>query len=438
MHLFLVNVGKLLANLKPLKKLKHMKPILKIALDTRRQKESGLYPVKLQISYRRETKRYGTDYSLTKDQFNYILNPSLYKGVFDTKVKRALSDIQLKLNAIQVHANEIITKLQDFSFEQFEKKLYQKKLATTDVYQYYETAIERYKEKERFGTASNYQCSLQSLKTFSPKLCFKDITVEFLEKYEAWFLGRGKSISTVGIYLRPLRAILNEAIEDGIISKENNYPFGKRRYQIPASKNIKKALTIEEMSRFFQYEPISGTWYDKAKDFFIFSYLGNGINMKDIALLKNGDIEGDYIRFTRAKTAQTNRTSSTQISICIVPEMRVIIDKWRNINQHSDNFLFPILDKSMNTERQCKIIQQFTKNINTYLKKITSSIGINKPVTTYFARHTFATVLRRSGASTEMISESLGHTSTKTTSSYLDSFEDDKYKEILSVLTKFN
>ncbi len=427
----------MLANLKPLKKLKHMKPILKIALDTRRQKESGLYPIKLQISYRRETKRYSTDYSLTKDQFNYLLNPSLYKGVFDTKVKRALSDMQLKLNAFQVHANDIITKLQDFSFEQFEKKLYQKKLATTDVYQYYYTAIQRFKDKERFGTASNYQCSLSSLKTFCPKLSFKDITVDFLEKYEAWFLARGKSITTVGIYLRPLRAILNEAIEDGIITKENNYPFGKRRYQIPASKNIKKALTLEEMSRIFKYEPLQGTWYDKAKDFFIFSYLGNGINMKDIALLKNRDIEGDFIRFTRAKTANTNRSSSTQFSICLVPEMKAVIDKWRTINQHPDNFLFPILDKSMSTERQGEVVKQFTKNVNTYLKRITSSIGINKPVTTYFARHTFATVLRRSGASTEMISESLGHTSTKTTNSYLDSFEDDKRKEVLAALTNF-
>lgn len=414
-----------------------MKPTLKIALDTRRQKESGLYPVKLQLTYRRETKRYSTGYNLTLDQFNYLLNPSLNKKAFDTKVRRALSEIQLQLSALQIQAHDICAQIPDFSFEQFEKKFFQKKLATTDVYQYYETAIQRFKDKERFGTASNYQSSLTSLKTFSPKLTFKDITVDFLEKYEAWFLARGKSISTVGIYLRPLRAILNEAIEDGIITKENNYPFGKRRYTIPASKNIKKALTLEEMSRFFKYEPLQGTWYEKAKDFFIFSYLGNGINMKDIALLKNSDIEDDFIRFTRAKTANTNRSSSTQISICLVPDMKAVIDKWRTINQHPDNFLFPILDKSMSTERQGEVIKQFTKNVNTYLKRITSSIGITKPVTTYFARHTFATVLRRSGASTEMISESLGHTSTKTTSSYLDSFEDEKRKEVFAALTNF-
>ena len=103
-----------------------MKPTLKIALDTRRQKESGLYPVKLQLTYRRETKRYSTEYSLTTDQFNYVLNPNIYKKTFDAKVKRALTEIQLILNAIQIHANDICSKIHDFSFQQFEKKFYQK------------------------------------------------------------------------------------------------------------------------------------------------------------------------------------------------------------------------------------------------------------------------------------------------------------------------
>lgn len=414
-----------------------MNPTLKMSLDTRRKKETGVYPVKLQITFQRETKRYSTGIDLSKEQFEYTLNPSNNKGLFEAKLKRELNEIQVKLNGMLARAIEISNKLVDFSFYQFDKKFNQKKLANTDVYQYYETAIQRFKDKNRFGTASNYQSSLTSLKLFKPQLTFREITINFLEEYEAWFLGKGKSISTVGIYLRPLRAIINEAIEDGIISKENNYPFGKRRYQIPASKNIKKALTLEEIGRYFKYDALPGTWFDKARDFFIFSYMGNGINMKDIALLKNKDLQGDYIRFTRAKTMHTNRVSSSQISICIVPEMRLIIEKWRSDNRNPESYLFQILEIGMSIERQGEIIKLFTRNVNTYLKLISKTIGIEKPVTTYFARHSFATVLRRSGASTEMISESLGHTSIKTTASYLDSFEDDKRKEIVAVLTNF-
>jgi integrase len=413
-----------------------MKPTLKIALDQRRKKETGLYPVKLQMTFLRETKRYSIGLDLTQDQFEYVLNPTKYKNRFDVATRRKLTESQFIINAMFTKASEIIKSI-DFSFQAFENKFYQKKLANTDVYQFYGQIIERLREKNRLGTADAYQCSLVSLKQFRPDLKFKDITASFLESFERWMLGRGRSVSTVGIYLRPLRAVMNEAIADGIISRETNYPFGKRLYQIPASKNIKKALTLEEMSRFFHFETLQGSWQDKARDFFLFSYLGNGINMKDICLLKNRDIEGEYIRFTRAKTQHTNRSSNMQISIYISPEIQAIIDKWRNPDQRPDSYLFPILEEDMNAEKQMLKIKQFTKNVNSHIKKIAVIIQIDKQVTTYFARHSFATILKRSGASTEMISESLGHSNLKTTASYLDSFEDEKRKEIVSVLTKF-
>ena len=414
-----------------------MRPTIKILLAKRRLKQTGRYPVKLQVIFQRKMKQYPVGVDLTDEEFDYVLNPTKYKGLFDAKTKRELVDVQVVINAKFAKANEIITKMIDFSFFIFERKLNQKKLANTDVYQYYENIIQRFRDKDRLGTADTYQCSLSSLKLFRPELSFREITVDFLEAYETWFLGRGRSISTVGIYLRPLRAVMNEAIADGIISRESHYPFGKRLYQIPASKNIKKALTIEEISRFFNFVALKGTWQEKARDFFIFSYLGNGINMKDITLLKNGDIQGEYIRYTRAKTQHTHRASNTKISIYISPEIQTIIDRWRSADHKPGGYLFPILEEGMNAAEQMLRIKQFTQNVNKNINKIAILLKIDKHVTTYFARHSFATVLRRSGASTEMISESLGHTSTKTTVSYLDSFEDDKRKEIMAALTKF-
>ena len=91
--------------------------------------------------------------------------------------------------------------------------------------------------------------------------------MEFLKEYERYLLDQGKFISTVGIYLRPLRPIVNEAIAEGFISKEF-YPFGKRRYQIPASRNVKKALSLQEMGKIYHYQPLIGTWWEKAVTFF--------------------------------------------------------------------------------------------------------------------------------------------------------------------------
>jgi integrase len=414
-----------------------MKPSTKILLVERRAKMNGKYPVKLQIIFQRTMKQYPTGIDLSPEEFNYVMNHSSVKSGLSALQKRSANEARIILNAFYNKANEIITRIEDFSFELFERKMNQKKLALTDVFQYYEERIRVLREKERIGTAETYQNSLSNLKLYRPKLTFKDITVEFLEGFEAWMLKRGRSVTTVGVNLRPLRAILNEAIADGIISRESNYPFGKHLYQIPAARNIKKALSREELSLIFNFKGLTGTWQEKARDYFVFSYLGNGINMKDIALLKNGNIEGEFIRFVRAKTQHTHRTATPPISILISTELQAIINRQRNVDRNPNAYLFPVLTDGLDAHIKAACVKQFTRNVNENLKRIAQELGIDKNVTTYFARHSFATTLKRSGANIAMISEFLGHTSIKTTSAYLDSFDDENRKEVLSVLTNF-
>lgn len=415
-----------------------MKPLIKILLDTRRPKNnSETYPVKLRVTFIKEQRLYSVDLYMTKEEFSLVQNPCTINKNEDPKFKRQLKEWKLKCDSVLVKANKICDDLPDFTFRLFESKFFQNKQSGTDVYLCYAETINRLRKNGKIGTANNYQCSMNSLRAFSAKLSFRDVDVEFLKGYETWLLSNGKSISTVGIYLRPLRAIINEAISEGKISKETHYPFGKRKYQIPAANNIKKALTLEEIGKLFHYEGIPGTWWQKARDFFIFSYLCNGINVKDIALLKYKNLDGDFITFTRAKTQHTNRTSSTPISIFLCAEARSIIERWKNVKGCSEDFLFPILEKDNTSERELRLIQQFTKMVNRYIRDIAKEVRIEKPISTYYARHSFATILRRSGASTEFIGESLGHTSTKTTASYLDSFENDTKKEWAKKLTEF-
>ena len=162
------------------------------------------------------------------------------------------------------------------------------------------------------------------------------------------------------------------------------------------------------------------------------------MNMKDIALLRFSSIDGSYLRFTRAKTQESNRVRSKQISIFISHDLRRIIDKWRNQEEKPEDFLFPILKDRLTPQRQLVLIQQFTKMVNTYMKLIAEELEIYKPITTYYARHSFATILRRSGTSTELISESLNHANVKTTVNYLDSFDDESKKDLANRLANFN
>ena len=419
-----------------------MKVLTAIILDSRKplkKKQSGtaipkaaeIYPIKLRVTFNRKQKYFPTNLSMSKMEFDSVMgkNP---KGDY----KRW----KLQLEGLEHKAQVIIESMPVFDFDQFTKKLNNDQLVREDVYGYYDQMIADYKQKDCLGTASNYSCSKQSLKNFKPKLVFYEITVDFLERYESWLLNNGKSVSTVGIYLRPLRSVINHAIANEVLSKDFNYPFGsksKRKYAIPTSKNTKKALENSELKRLFEYVPEAGTWHEKALDFWKFSYLANGINMKDVANLRYRDIDDDYIQFVRAKTKNTNQTSS-QIRIYQTDEIKAIITKWGNPQTQPSDYIFPILKNGLSSEKQRKVIQQFIKMVNRYMKVNFEKLGINKPCTTYTARHTFSTVMKRSGANVQYISEALGHSSISTTKAYLDSFEDDTKKKMAKLLTAFD
>jgi integrase len=245
----------------------------------------------------------------------------------------------------------------------------------------------------------------------------------------------GRSPNTIGMRIRALRAIFNEAIEMKIIKRENCYPFGKRRYQIPAGRNLKKALSKEEIARIYYYntdvEDIR-----RARDYWIFCYFGNGMNPKDVAYLTFKDVQEEFIVFTRAKTERSTRSNPKLISVYITKEMKLIIDRLGNkFTGNPDEFIFPIIDKGLNPLERFEQNKMFIRFINDRMKIIASDLGITRKVTTIVTRHSFSTHLKHDGASTEFIQEALGHTDKKTTENYLDSFENEVKKAFAKKLS---
>lgn len=412
-----------------------IKPNVAVILDKRRSKKNQLYPIKLRITYAREQRYYNLGIDMSPENFELVQGTNDLKKVTTLALRKQLQETRRKITLIVGKAYSIIDGMQIFDFKVFDRLINNEHTAYRDeVFPYYEQIIQNLVKEGRISTASNYRCSMHSIRQFRPKLKFRDITADFLREYEKWLRGTGCSISTVGVYLRPLRAILNIAIQDGIISKEANYPFGGRKYKIPATRNIKKALSKEEIKMIFEYQGPKDSWWQKARDYFVFSYLCNGMNMKDILTLRNCDIDGDYIRFLRAKTVNTNKANMMPISIFISEEVKRIINNYRRKSDTPTDYIFPVLLKNCSPEKMKADIQQFVKMINKHLADIAKQLGIEKKVTTYYARHSFATVLKRSGVSTEVISESLGHSSLHTTSIYLDSFDDEVKKDISKIL----
>jgi integrase/recombinase XerD len=117
--------------------------------------------------------------------------------------------------------------------------------------------------------------------------------------------------------------------------------------------------------------------------------------------------------------------------------MQQIIDYWGNKNKKPDTYIFPIFQPDITPLRKVELIELLGQAINDWMRKIRKKLGIEKSVSPYVARHTFSTVMKRSGASTEFIQEALGHTNIRTTENYLDSFEKEVKKEYAKNLVAF-
>lgn len=403
-----------------------------VVLDKRIQRKDGSYAVKLRLTFNRKQRYYPINISLTPEDWEKVQAPNPRKNA---------KELKLYLNSIEEKAIKIIRSMELFSFEEFEM-LYNKKPKTSnDTLGLFQEYIDELMEQKRIGSAESYKCALSSIKAFLSNkkkrvLHFTDITPEWLQQYENWMLENKKSLTTVGIYLRSLRTIYNIAISKGAVAREY-YPFGKRKFQISASRNIKKALSIEEIKKIFDYSPTKKS-EEFAKDIWIFSYLCNGANMTDIAKLRFSDITDSRIIFIRTKTQRTSRATQKPIVASMIPELKNIIEKY---SHHSlligNEYVFGIISSHDDEIVQRKKIKQFTKNINKGMKQIAEVLEIDSNLTTYTARHSFATVLKRSGAPLAFISESLGHKDLKTTESYLDSFEDETRIEFQKKLLDF-
>ncbi|MDR0574385.1 MAG: tyrosine-type recombinase/integrase [Tannerella sp.] len=151
--------------------------------------------------------------------------------------------------------------------------------------------------------------------------------------------------------------------------------------------------------------------------------------------LKYSNIHNGEISFLRAKTARTSKVKK-EVSAIITPEMQAIIDRWGNKEHKPDSYIFGYLSGSETPLEQKDKIQSTVKLCNKRLKKIGKAVGIDE-ISTYTARHSFATVLKRSGANISYISESLGHNDLKTTENYLASFEREEREKNARLLTNF-
>lgn len=394
-------------------------------IDRYHPKQDLTCKVSIRVTYLRKKKYYPTGISVQPSDFERAM----------TAKRRTDGDTRLfkRINSYLMKAIEAAEALPVFTFSQFEDIYLNNREAADSICFGFDKYINELKEEKRIGTAVSYECAKASLEKFKAGLKYADITPALLRKYENWMNENGNSQTTVGIYLRSLRTIFNRASIDKAL-----YPFGEKKgkYSIPTGRNIKKALNLQEIGKIYHYQPSQGSTAEMARDYWLFMYLCNGMNVKDFCLLKHKNIEGDILTFQREKTKRSKREQLPTV-VSLKPEAKAIISKWGQRSVSPETYIFPHLHKSMTAEQERQNVQQLTKTINKYMKAIARELELSKPVTTYFARHSFATVLKNSGASMEFISEALAHSSQQTTKSYLSGFEQEAIHKTTDALLNF-
>lgn len=283
------------------------------------------------------------------------------------------------------------------------------------------------KDEGRLGYALSVQQVRNSLLKFKghSDIFFSEIDVNWLKAYESWLRCCKLEDNTIGIRFRTLRAVYNLAVIDGIV-KADLYPFKKYKVSKLHKETAKRAITKEQVKLVIEYDVSNARFYKKlAVDMFTFSYLMGGINFTDMAFLTDKNIEGGRMVYVRQKTKKL-------IMLPLQDKAVEIMNRYRSPQR---KYIFPILDNRERTLRQIRNrIYDVLANVNGHLEDIGKELGIELKISSYVARHSYATVLKRSGVSTSIISESLGHSSERVTQIYLDSFDNEQVDEAMKNL----
>ena len=285
--------------------------------------------------------------------------------------------------------------------------------------------IAQLKKEERIRYAECHDYVYKSLLKFNKHLdiYFSDIDVQWLKRYEAWLRSQGNSENTIGFKFRTLRTMYNIAIKEGYVKAEF-YPFKEYKVSKLHEDTPKRAIVKDNVKKIVSTSA-NNAYKELAIDLFTFSYFTGGINFTDMARIKHDNIIDGRLAYKRKKTKKL-------IQLPLQPKAMEIINKYKS---PSNPYIFPILSTFHKTEQQ-KInrIHKVIGKVNKHLKALGVELDLDKKLTTYVARHSFSTTLKRSGVSTSLICEALGHSSEKVTQIYLDSFENDQIDEAMSNL----
>ena len=283
--------------------------------------------------------------------------------------------------------------------------------------------IAQLKQLGKVRTSETYTATLKSFMAFRDvqDVPLDGITSDMILMYEAYLKARDVRMNTISFYMRNLRAVYNRAVEKGLTPQNN--PF--RHVYTGVDKTVKRAIPIKTIKQLKELDLSLKPSLDFARDMFLFSFYTRGMSFVDMAYLKKSDLQNGILTYRRRKTGQ-------QLTIKWEKCMEDIIGKYHN---NETDFLLPIIKKQGNERKQ---YDNALHLVNYHLKELSTMLKLQRPLTMYVARHSWASAAKAKNIPLSVISEGMGHNSEATTQIYLASLEtsvvDNANKKILGLI----
>ena len=359
-----------------------------------------------QVTHRRATQQITTNIRLQSNEWD-ALRESVAVSVADRSI------IQNRIDSDTALLKRIVKDLENsgvnYSIGDIIKR-YKSPECHVLVLDFMQNQIRLLRNANRLGTALNYEKTMKNFAEFlgGVNLPFSAMTEQLIADYNAFLVQRGMVRNSISFYMRIMRAVYNKAVRQKLV--EQSHPFTEVYTGIDRTR--KRAVSESVISQLYKLKLAEGIPLALARDIFIFSYCTRGMAFVDIAYLKKENIKNGVICYARRKTGQL-------LSVRIEPSIQRIIDRYSSA---LSPYVFPILT-STDTKLAYEEYQVAINNHNRLLRRLSKMLPVGCKLTSYVARHSWATAARNHNVPISVISAGMGHTSEQTTQIYLAMLE---------------
>ena len=382
---------------------------IKFRPSTVEGKEGTLY---FQIIHKRVARTVFTDCRVFTSEWDSVSSSVIIGGTDERKAY--LEMVASKLKWSMERFSKIIAGKEkekaDYSVDDIVSE-YNRQPDCPTLFNFIRSMVAKKTDAKRYGTAKTYSDSLVSFSSFrnGKDITFNDLNEDIINQYEAWMKDSGLKRNSSSCYLRTFKTLYLKAVDMGLTDDRDIF----RHVFTGFATTTKRAISIDAIKAIRKLNLENNPALAFARDMFMLSLYLQGMAFVDIAYLKKSDIRNGQLQYSRKKSGQT-------LTISWEKPMQEIVDAYSHLTKDTP-YLLPIITKQDGMER--KQYEKAEHNVNRNLKKIGEMAGLHIPLTTYVARHSWASIMRDMGNDITVVSKGLGHRDIKTTQIYLSTID---------------